>query len=141
VPSYLEIPLADDEVLLVDITSQEVGLSPAGGREVRERLAGALQESLGRVRMFAGQVLEQLRSTAEPPDKVGVEFGLKLTAKTGVVIAESTSEAHITVTLEWQRSQPSADSTVATGGSAPAGRDPAPGPLRNDASSADPGTS
>jgi hypothetical protein len=38
-----------------------------------------------------------------------VEFGLKLTAKTGVVIAESATEAHIKVTLEWQRARSSDD--------------------------------
>jgi len=136
VPSYLEIPLADGEMLLVDVTSQEAGLAPAGGREMRERLAVTLQEGLGRVRMFAGQVLEQMRASAEPPNRVAVEFGLKLTAKTGVVVAETTSEAHITVTLEWQRPRRPDDSAPPAAGAA---AEPAPGSRRAHASSGDAG--
>jgi NTP-dependent ternary system trypsin peptidase co-occuring protein len=105
VPTYLAAPVADGEVL-VEVTSQEAGLVPASVPEMRERLTAGIVEQLGRVRTFATEVLAQLRSSVDPPAKVAVEFGPKLTAKAGLVKAESTSEAHLTVALEWNRLRP-----------------------------------
>ncbi len=102
-PAYLEVPLPDGEVLLVDVSTQQAGLRPAAGRDVRERLSGALSDSLGKVREFAGEVYSSVRSLPELPDRIAVEFGLTLTAKTGIVVAESAAAGHLTVTLEWQR--------------------------------------
>jgi Trypsin-co-occurring domain 1 len=103
VPAYLEVPLPDGEVLLVEVNAQEVGLVPAAGRDVRERLAEGLRDGLSRVREFIGEVHSSVRALPEPPDRVAVELGLKLTAKTGVVVAESAAEGHLAVTVEWQR--------------------------------------
>lgn len=49
-------------------------------------------------------------SLPQTPDKVGVEFGLKLTAKTGpllAVLAEAGGEASVVVKLEWSTLPPS----------------------------------
>jgi hypothetical protein len=35
---------------------------------------------------------------------VAIEFGLDFSGKAGVVIAETSAGAHVTVTLEWSRS-------------------------------------
>jgi hypothetical protein len=37
----------------------------------------------------------------DAPEAVELELGLELTAKTGSVIAESSGEAHVKVTLKW----------------------------------------
>lgn len=105
-PAYLEIPLPDGEVLLVDVTTQQAGLQPAAGRDVRERLSGALSDSLSKVREFASEVYSSVRSLPDLPDRVALEFGLTLTAKTGIVVAESAAAGHLAVTLEWQRLTP-----------------------------------
>jgi Trypsin-co-occurring domain 1 len=105
VPTYLAVPVPGGEVL-VEVTSQDGGLAPASVRSVRERLSAGVGEHLVHVRAFATEVLEHFRSAVDSPDRVSVEFGLKLTAKAGVVIAESTGEAHLAVSLEWNRSRP-----------------------------------
>lgn len=92
-PVYLEIPVGECEVLLVEVASQDMGLTPAARGDVRDRLTEPLSRSLGRVRTFAGQVLEQLTSAAQPPDKVSIEFGLKLTAKAGLSSRTAVSTA------------------------------------------------
>jgi len=47
------------------------------------------------------EAFQQARMAAVPPDAIDVELGLKLTAKTGFVIAESTGEATFKVVLKW----------------------------------------
>jgi hypothetical protein len=50
-------------------------------------------------------------SLPQTPDRVGVEFGLKLTAKTGSLVAalaQAGGEASVVVKLEWSGLPPSA---------------------------------
>jgi hypothetical protein len=47
------------------------------------------------------KVIEQARAAAESPDAIELELGLKLTAKTGFVVAQSSGEAHVKVILKW----------------------------------------
>ena len=67
-------------------------------------MPGTLADALDRVQAFAGEALSRMREYPQPPDRVAVEFGLTFSAKAGVFIAESTAEAHLTVTAEWSRS-------------------------------------
>ncbi|HEX2313263.1 MAG TPA: CU044_2847 family protein [Thermomonospora sp.] len=102
---FLEVPLDDGEPMLVEITGQVDDVVPVGrSRDVVGRLPETLRAGLDRAQAFAGEVLTRMRAYPEPPDVVAVEFGLKLTAKTGVVIAESTGEAHLKVVAQWHRS-------------------------------------
>ncbi|MCS7178813.1 MAG: CU044_2847 family protein [Anaerolineae bacterium] len=55
------------------------------------------------MRPLAEAVICKLRALADPPDEVEVEFGLKLNAEAGAVLAAAGTEAHYKVTLTWKR--------------------------------------
>ncbi len=114
---FLEIPLSDGEVVLAEVTGQIDDVAPFGrGKEVLGRLSGSFADGLDHARSFAGEVLERMRKTHEPPDRVAVEFGLKFTAKSGVVLAEMAGEGHVAITVEWRRSSgPQPDGADAVG--------------------------
>jgi hypothetical protein len=120
-PYFVEIPLSNGETILAEVTGQVEDLAPVGSRsrEIVGRLPGALGDGLDRVQAFAGEVLSRMREYPQPPDRVSVEFGLTFSAKAGVYIAESTAEAHLTVTAEWSR--PTVPSANGTQGSPMAG--------------------
>jgi hypothetical protein len=103
---YAQIELDDGATILIEIPSDDAddGYLPAGaaGDAVR-RLPDSFIAGLGRARNVAQTALRELRSGAEPPDRVAVEFGLKGVFKTGFVLAESAGEAHLKVVVEWQR--------------------------------------
>jgi hypothetical protein len=104
-PYFLEIPLPDGESVLAEITGQVDDVAPFGrGKEVIGRLSGSFADGLHHVRAFAAEVLTCMKESYEPPDRVAVEFGLKFSAKTGVVIAEMVGEGHVAVTVEWCKS-------------------------------------
>lgn len=67
----------------------------------------ALEDIRANVVSIGSWVLDTVRGALpETPDKVGVEFGLKLTAKTGPLVAalaEASGEASVVVKLEWSK--------------------------------------
>jgi hypothetical protein len=104
-PYFLEVPLSNGEVVLAQISGQVDDVVPFGkGKDVVGRLSGSLADGLDRMRAFAGEVLDCMKDSNEPPDRVAVEFGLVLSGKAGVAIAEVAGEGHLTVTVEWGRS-------------------------------------
>ncbi|MGW2215198.1 CU044_2847 family protein [Nonomuraea sp. NPDC001684] len=102
---FLEVPLDDGGTVLVEVNERpgDEPLPAGRTRAAVERMPEALGAGLQRVQTFATDVLRRMRSCPEPPDVVAVEFGMKLTAKAGVVVAESTGEAHLKVTVEWRK--------------------------------------
>jgi Trypsin-co-occurring domain 1 len=46
----------------------------------------------------------RLRSADDPPDEVGIEFGVQLSAQTGAFIASVAAEANFNVSMTWRRS-------------------------------------
>jgi hypothetical protein len=67
---------------------------------IREN-AETLEDALRRVTPTVTTVINQVRSLASPPEKINLEFGVKLTAEAGVVIAKAAAEANFKLSLEW----------------------------------------
>ncbi|MEV8090489.1 CU044_2847 family protein [Streptomyces nigra] len=72
--------------------------------------ADTLRAAVDRVRPAVQDIVDSLRSMPRRPDRITLEFGVKVTAEAGVVVARSTAEAHFTVGVEW-------DTTGGTGSS------------------------
>ncbi|MFF9114431.1 CU044_2847 family protein [Streptomyces massasporeus] len=71
--------------------------------ETAEGATGTLREAVDHVRPAAQDVLDSLRAMPQAPDRVTLEFGVKLGADAGVVLARVSSEAHFKVLMEWER--------------------------------------
>jgi hypothetical protein len=100
VPAYVELPIDDnDDVIKVEISNQ--GLVRVGAGEVIGRATERFDQAVAQVVRMGQEAIRRARDTAQPPSSVDVELGLKLTAKTGFVIAESSGEANFKVTLKW----------------------------------------
>jgi hypothetical protein len=99
VPAYVELPIDDGESIKVEVSSE--GLQRANAADVIGRAGEKLDEAVARVVKMGQDVIVKARSSVDPPTAIDVELGLKLTARTGFVIAESSGEAHFKVTLKW----------------------------------------
>lgn len=98
----VEFPLAGGGTVRVEV--EEEGIARAGrAGEVVATAQQTLQKALDPIRPIAESVLEKLHGLAETPDRISVEFGVKLSAETGVIVARGTAEANFTVQLEWNR--------------------------------------
>ncbi|MFY1671106.1 CU044_2847 family protein [Plantactinospora sp. WMMB334] len=108
---YVEVPVDDGAAVLVEVTNQVDGVVPAGrSQEVIARLSETFDDAFDRFSRLARGAAARARD-AGGADRVTVEFGLKVAAKGGFVVAETTGEAHLKLTFEWNRR---ADRTPAT---------------------------
>lgn len=104
----LSYPLGDGGVLAVEAASPggEGGLELAAPRErlkkAEERLRSSgetLESALDKVSPGLKTVAAKLRALS--PDQATIEFGLTVTAESGVVVAKGSAEVHFTVTMMW----------------------------------------
>ncbi|MEV2217147.1 CU044_2847 family protein [Streptomyces sp. NPDC050997] len=95
-----EVELDNGQVMLVEVVSSGGGDVAASGRLHLSQV----KETLGEVSRWA---LESVREALpQPPDRLEVEFGLKLAVKSGRllgVLAEAGGEGSITVKMGWDR--------------------------------------
>jgi hypothetical protein len=106
----MTMAIDDGSTVLVEV-ADDTGIERVGRVDTVVRDASeTLNEALARVRPAAASILRSVREMAQPPDTVTLEFGVKLTAEAGVVVARTTGEANFKITVEW-----STDSNTAAG--------------------------
>jgi hypothetical protein len=79
----------------------EVRVSAGGA--VAEKAAQAFDAALAGVKPIASSVMRQLTEAAAEASEIAVEFGIKLTAKAGVIIAGAAAEGNFKVSIKWAR--------------------------------------
>lgn len=100
----VEFPLADGSSIWVEVHEDELeGLAPASRRGLSEQALKTFEDALEKVRPAAQTIIQKLRDLSDAPDEIEVEFGLKLSAEAGVIIAAGSVEANYRVTLTWKR--------------------------------------
>ena len=95
---------ADGSAVLVELDDDDgLGLERVSrGSDGVVTATQRIEDALAQIRPAAQAVLAEMKALS--PDKVSVEFGIKLTAAAGAVIAKTEAEGHFSVTLEWERS-------------------------------------
>jgi hypothetical protein len=98
--------------VLVEVADDEPGIERAARvDDVVVKARASLEDALDQVRAFANATLVKLQDLARQPEQVEVEFGIRLNAEAGAVIARTQAEGHLQVTLTWIR--PGADAAAA----------------------------
>ncbi len=102
----VEFPLEDGSMLLVEVND----MTPRGGAlrsgqpsATVERATATLEQALKSVKPAAEGIISVLRGLSVPPTEIGVEFGLKLSAQAGAILAAASIDANYKVTLTWRR--------------------------------------
>ncbi len=102
--------LDDGDEVFVEVAQDAPEISPVSRAGNMIESAGvSLSSALGHVRNAATVVLGQFRGMAECPDEVQVEFGVRLTAEAGAVIAKTSMDGHLNVTLTWRNNATTPD--------------------------------
>jgi Trypsin-co-occurring domain 1 len=101
----IEFTAKDGSSLLVEVDEIEgAGPRPAGvGDGLVERASMGIDQALAKVRPMAESLLSELQSLTHMPETVAVEFGIKLNASAGVVIANTAVEGNCKITLTWKQ--------------------------------------
>ncbi|HEV1993800.1 MAG TPA: CU044_2847 family protein [Candidatus Acidoferrum sp.] len=105
---FAQFPLKDGGFLVVEVAGAESpGSRVMRGSAAEDAIAKAtdtFESALENVRSAAEGILHQLRSLAQPPDEVAVEFGVKMSAESGAIIAKASGEANFKINLTWKKS-------------------------------------
>jgi hypothetical protein len=107
----VEFPVQAGGVLRVQAAGADQALAPASpGKTTVERARETLEDALADVTPALSVLTDRLRKLS--PDEVTVEFGIMLSAETGVVVAKGGAEVHFTVRLAWTREDDRGDDAV-----------------------------
>jgi hypothetical protein len=103
--NVIEFPLDDGGMLRVQAADVDVpsGPVPASRGDQLLKAAESLEQSFQHIVPALTTVTNRLRAVS--PDQLSIEFGLILTAETGVVVVKGGAEVHFTVNLAWSRLQ------------------------------------
>ena len=103
----IEFPMEDGDSILVEVEDLEaepdIELASAG--EMISRAGQTFETALERVKPAASVIIKKLRGLVDPPDEIAVEFGLKMSAEAGAVVAAAGAEANYRVTLTWKKEE------------------------------------
>jgi hypothetical protein len=88
----------------VEETSIQEGLMSAGVQEtLRESLTLTFEAALEKIKPVANAIISKLQDLSIPPDQIKAEFGIKMNAKAGAVLATAGGEVNIKVGLSWKQ--------------------------------------
>jgi Trypsin-co-occurring domain 1 len=101
----VQFELSDGGMVFAEVAADEPGMRRAGrtADEMWVKAATNLDQGLDGVRSAANATLSKLQNLARKPDEIELEFGVRLTAAAGAVIANTSAEGHLQVRLAWTK--------------------------------------
>ncbi|MEU5741910.1 CU044_2847 family protein [Streptomyces tendae] len=97
----VEFKTEDGVRVVVEGVEDEDGARLVSRGDGPARAARTFEDSLDGVRAAAASALRVFRDGSLRPGAVELEFGVKLSAEAGAVIAKGSAEGHLVVRLSW----------------------------------------
>jgi alkylation response protein AidB-like acyl-CoA dehydrogenase len=89
-------------MVLVEVADDEPGIERAARvDDLVVKASASLETAMEQVRVVANATLGKLGDLVRQPEQVEVEFGVRLNAEAGAVIARTQAEGHLQVKLTW----------------------------------------
>ncbi|MGW8060715.1 CU044_2847 family protein [Streptomyces ziwulingensis] len=104
----VEFRTEDGARVVVEGVEDEDGARLVSRGDEPARAVRTFEDSLDGVRAAAASALRVFRDGSLRPDSVELEFGVKLSAEAGAVIAKGAAEGHLVVRLTWSPEPPPA---------------------------------
>ena len=101
----VEYELGDGSRILIEVEERSTGPVMRGGRaqDLVTKADSTLEQALSKIGPVTAAAFAQLRNVAEPPDEIDIEFGVKLSADVGAIIARTGGEANFQISLRWRK--------------------------------------
>lgn len=104
----VEFPLDQGGTVVVEVDDPLGGPVMRGGKgrtALVDEADKTFEDATAAVTPAAQSLLARLRSIDDPPDEIGIVFGVQLSAQTGAFIASVAAQANFTVSMTWRRQQ------------------------------------
>lgn len=89
-------------IVEVEETGSEGLVKASKPAEIISKASQSFEEALEKVKPAASSIIKKIRALQDQPDEIEVEFGLKLSADAGAVVASAGVDANYKVTLKWK---------------------------------------
>jgi hypothetical protein len=103
----VEFSLDEGGSVFVEVDEPPGGPVMRGGGKDRAALVEeadkTFEQATAAVTPAARSLITRLRSIEDPPDEVGIQFGVQLSAQTGAFIASVAAQANFMVSMTWRR--------------------------------------
>ena len=108
----VEFKTEDGALVVVEDVVTRTGARLVSRGDGPAQAARTFEAALEGVRAAASSALRVFRDGSLRPDAVEIEFGVRLSAEAGAVIAKGTTEGHLVVKLSWSPGQASGQPAV-----------------------------
>jgi hypothetical protein len=102
----IDFQLDPDTRVLVEVGLDTVPQGPqrvSAGGVLIENASEAFDTALAGIKPIARSIMTQLGEAVADAKEIQVEFGIKLTASAGVVLAKASTEGHCKISIKWER--------------------------------------
>ena len=101
----IEFTTDDDAPIFVevDISENRDGEIECGRTGIETKARKSFQDALSVVKPVAESIVGKFNNLSIKPEEIGVEFGIKMNAEAGAIIASSGVEANFKITLKWKK--------------------------------------
>ena len=111
---YIETQTKNGFIVLIEVSEDGKGAAgfgrPAASRDVSSETAkDAYNQTLATIRACANGVIDTLQGLEAQPSNASIEFGIKIDAKAGAMVAKSLGEGQFKVALSWKQPEPEKD--------------------------------
>jgi Trypsin-co-occurring domain 1 len=97
----IAFPVHGHQTLLVEVDDPNVGNAPVA-RGIAERAQKTFDAAVAQIRPGVEALMAQLGDLTAKPEQVSLEFGIKFTADANALIAKTSVEGNVKVTLTWK---------------------------------------
>jgi hypothetical protein len=101
----VEFRLDDESTILLEINEPDAegGMVRAGrADELPEQAKHTFEQALTTITPAAESIMARLRGLSNPPDQIGLEFGVKLSGKAQMFVISADTEGNFKITLTWK---------------------------------------
>jgi len=102
----VEYKLEKGGVILIEVeeTELEKGRVPVANTSgVPQKAKKEFEKALDEIRPVADAIVQKLKDLSSKPDNIGIEFGIKMNAQAGALIAATSVESNFKITISWSR--------------------------------------
>ena len=102
----VEFPLEEGGSIFVEVNvpESECQIIKAGSLgDLPIKAATSFESALDSIKPIASAVISKLNNINNPPDEIGVEFGLSLKADANAILTKMGADANFKVNLNWKR--------------------------------------
>jgi hypothetical protein len=103
---YLEVKVDDKGTILVDVTPAE-GIVPTGGGDIITKAEDAFEKAMSTIQTCAEGFVSHISvfPSHMRPQEVALEFGVTFKSEVGAIVAKTSGDANLKVTLTWKEAK------------------------------------